>query len=116
MRTMRTTSSSSEAQLTHEIIKALNSVPGVWCWRQNTGRRGGVSFGKRGAGDISGIVGDGRRLEIEVKKPGNKHFQPEQLTFLDLVRTRGGVAGVVHSVEEALDLVTARILPDPTRL
>lgn len=102
----------TEAELTREIIKALNMIPGVWCWRMNTGRRGGVSFGLKGQSDITGVLLGGTRLELEVKKPKNNRFEPEQPAFIQRMKAHGALVGVVHSVDEAIAIVTARILPE----
>jgi hypothetical protein len=41
----------------------------------------------------------------EVKIPG-KYATPEQENFLEFVRKNGGIAGVVHSPEEVISLLT----------
>lgn len=51
-------------------------------------------------------VKDGKIHYLEVKKPGGK-VSTEQLNFINIMRDRYGcVAGVVYSVEEAVELVT----------
>jgi len=47
---------------------------------------------------------DGRPAFIEVKKPKQKQ-KPEQIHFMELMRSRGYRAGVAHSVEEALEII-----------
>jgi hypothetical protein len=96
----------TEADLTHAIVDTLNNIPGVWCWRQNTGRRGGVSFGLRGQADITGVVDGGRRIELEVKLPGGK-VEPHQVAFIERMRMLGAIAGVVRSMDDAIALVAA---------
>ncbi len=49
-------------------------------------------------------VRDGRALYIEVKLPG-EHPRPDQQKFLDAMTATGALAGVAHSVEEALAIV-----------
>lgn len=89
----------------------------ISCWRQNQGMipngRGGVrSFnGRKGIADISGIFPQtviladgtshtfGNRLEIEVKMP-KKHASEDQQAFLDMINKQGGIAILVHSLEE----------------
>lgn len=95
----------TESALTHQIIHALNQIPGVWCWRNNTGRRGGVSYGLKGAADITGVIRGGRRLELEVKMPRNNKFEAQQPAFLARMNELGAIAGVVRSVGDAIDLV-----------
>ena len=97
----------AEVELTHQIVKALNMVPGVWCWRRNVGRRGGVQFGKKGQSDIEGVLRPhGRRLELEVKI--DARVTPEQEQWIEQMRLFGAVAGVVHSIDEAIQLVVGR--------
>lgn len=101
----------NEAKLTHAIISALNKIPGVYVWRQNTGaaKISGrfVRFGKVGQADITGVMIGGRRVDIEVKI---KHkITPEQDHFLTEMRERGGLSIIVTSVGEAVDFVTQSI-------
>jgi len=81
-------------------------------WRNNvgvarrTGPRGTTAtrYGLvTGASDLIGIltVGElGRFVAIEVKRPRGRVSAAQQL-FLDLVRSHGGFAAVVRSVDDA---------------
>lgn len=51
------------------------------------------------------VVLDGRVAFVETKRPG-EDARTEQERFLEVMRSRGHIAGVAHSVEEALGLVT----------
>lgn len=100
----------SEAAIQKAILEAVNCVPGCVFWRNNTGaariRGSHVRFGLcPGSGDIIGIVAGGRFASIEVKD--GARVTKEQAAFVDLVRAKGGVAAVVHSVAEAVDVVLA---------
>lgn len=55
-----------------------------------------IRFAWKGAADITGQMTDGRRLEIECKRPGEIE-RPEQAEFLALVAAYGGVACCVDS-------------------
>lgn len=114
--------STLEQAIVRQCLDYLN-VLGIPAWRQNTG---GASFARRqplprhgmgsvqekpyfvkfsrpGAADITGILpGSGRRLEIEVKRPGGKP-NPDQVRFHRLVNEAGGVYLLVHSVDELKD-------------
>jgi penicillin-binding protein-related factor A (putative recombinase) len=97
----------TEAQLTHQIINALNRFPGVMVWRANTGAikidRRFVRFGVPGQADITGVY-HGRRVEIEVKKPGKlSTLTDNQRAFLESIKAHGGVVAVVTSLDEAMD-------------
>ena len=77
----------------------------VFCWRQNQGVIPGKDgtyrrfVGLRGVSDILGVLPGGRILAVEVKRPGGK-LSDYQDVFLDHVASLGGVACCVSSVEE----------------
>jgi hypothetical protein len=88
---------------------------GIYAWRQNQGAipngNGGYrSFvGLKGVSDILGIVPQkcpcalqGVFLAVEVKQP-KKKSTAEQAAFLKGIEERGGIALVVHSLEELID-------------
>lgn len=63
-----------------------------------------VNIGHHGEADIRGHrISDGRALYIEVKLPGEKP-RADQVKFLEAMRETGAIAGVAHSVEEALEI------------
>lgn len=55
-----------------------------------------MSFGYPGAGDITGILPDGRRLEIECKSPTGKQSE-KQRKFQEKIEQNGGVYLLVRS-------------------
>lgn len=64
-----------------------------------------INVGHQGESDITGHrISDGRALYIEVKLPGEYPRQNQQ-AFLNAMRKSGALAGVAHSVEEALAIV-----------
>ena len=64
-----------------------------------------VNIGHHGEADIWGHrISDGRAFYVEVKLPGEQP-RPDQRKFLDAMRDTGALAGVAHSVEEALAIV-----------
>lgn len=66
---------------------------------------GTVNIGHHGEADIFGHrISDGKALYIEVKLPG-EHPRDDQAKFLKAMRMTGAIAGVAHSVEEALGIV-----------
>lgn len=73
-----------------EVLKSF----GVDCKRQNTGAamQGGrlVRYGEKGDPDITGVLPDGRRLDLEVKRPGARPTA-EQLDRLRRTNAAGGV-------------------------
>jgi VRR-NUC domain len=98
----------NEAEIQNRIRGALNKLPNVCVWRNNVGayKRDGVwiRYGLAvGSSDLIGIV-DGRFLALEVKTPTGI-VSDEQEAFIKSVRKYGGIAAVVRSVAEALDVV-----------
>ena len=66
---------------------------------------GTVNIGHHGEADIHGHrCSDGRAIYIEVKLPG-EHPREDQKKFLRAMANTGAIAGVAHSVEEALAIV-----------
>lgn len=65
---------------------------------------GRVKIGVPGEADIWGCTSTGRALYIEVKLPGEEPRQ-NQKDFIAAMLRQGAIAGVAHSVEEALALI-----------
>lgn len=85
--------------------------------RENTGnfelkdgRR--IVCGVKGLSDLL-FIGYGYVAFIEMKKPGQKATE-DQERFIEKVRSLGHIAGVAHSVEEALEII--RINQEPSDL
>jgi len=113
----------TEKQLQNEILREFGRNLRMRLWRANCGtavvgdvgrimalcRRAGiparvVSFGVPGQADLTGIVSDGRRLEIEVKSPRGWQTR-DQANYEHMIRRMGGVyvlARGVGDVREAL--------------
>lgn len=64
-----------------------------------------VNVGKHGESDIMGHrISDGKAVYIEVKLPG-EHPREDQRLFLEAMGRTGAIAGVAHSIEEALEII-----------
>ena len=65
---------------------------------------------EKGIPDILGCH-KGRFIGLEVKRPGKDYREPTmyQKKRLREIRLSGGIAGVVTSVEEAIDLVSKNL-------
>ena len=104
-----------EAAILRDILKVLRLDYRVaLCWRVNAGTimngEQYIQLAPRGMPDIVGILAKtpttkgGEFFGIEVKQPGGR-LQPHQAEMLERLRGYGCVAGVAHSVEEALGLL-----------
>jgi len=85
---------------------AVLRLRGIFHFRQNVGGaevQSGhfIRFGVKGCSDILGCLPDGRFLAIEVKRPGKKPTA-DQSDFLQSITNHGGLAIVVHSVDELI--------------
>ena len=102
-----------ETILQNQIIVAL-CKNGCRAWNHTVGqfytKYGSiVNIGNHGEADIWGHrCSDGKALYIEVKLPGEKPREDQQ-KFLDAMIASGAIAGVAHSIEEALDIVKSTV-------
>jgi hypothetical protein len=84
----------SEAAIQTETMRRLSEYAGLRIWRHNTGaaQYGDrvVKFGVPGAADLSGIASpSGRRIEIELKKPGGRQ-SAAQKSYGAMINKFGG--------------------------
>jgi hypothetical protein len=82
------------------------TLRGAYVWRNNTGalrdkNNRPVYFGKVGSADILGILPGGRFLAVECKAGRGKPSE-KQLEFLENVKSMGGLALIVWSVDELI--------------
>lgn len=91
-----------ETLLRGRIIKRLRQErPGFWVVLH------GSAMQKAGMPDILGCY-KGRYVGLEVKTPDNKAGATQKQAYtLEEITRAGGIAGVISSVEQALDLVPA---------
>ena len=85
-----------ERAITDAILRALRARAGVWCFKVLGG--GGQM---RGVPDIIGCC-RGRFFALEVKRPKLGRLSAIQVKRIVDIDAAGGIACVVHSVEEAL--------------
>lgn len=96
----------SERSVTAAILSALMGRTDLRIWRQNTGAatdQNGrlVRFGRPGAADLTGILSDGRRLEIEVKSAHGRQ-SVAQASFQRIIENYGGVYILARSVTDVM--------------
>lgn len=58
----------------------------------------------KGFTDLLYVSPYGRVAFIEVKKPGRK-VRPEQVKFIERLRSMGYAAGIAHNIEEAKEII-----------
>lgn len=88
----------SEKAIERRILKWLNSLEG--CWAHS--RHGGM-YDIKGNPDITGCL-NGRRIEIEVKQPGQKPT-PIQFAVMRKWEKAGAVVGWATTIEEAKEIL-----------
>ena len=101
------------------MLATLGTSPLCRIWRQNSGKAralkgdGFVQLAPRGAADYSGLLCDGRRLEIETKATHTDTCSCEscagQRHWAAMIRRFGGVYLRVRSGAEALAAVEAEV-------
>jgi hypothetical protein len=92
--------SKSEAE-TQKLIMQYLKAAGIFAWRQNSGRRGGVSYGLLGSPDIIGMTKQGRFLGIEVKADKGV-LSDSQKHFMEQCQASGGLYIVARSLDDVL--------------
>jgi hypothetical protein len=113
----------TEAQVLSQVLEVLR-MHGIDASRQNTGAATNASgrlvmFGQAGNSDISGILPDGRRLDIEVKREGfqpnklrgekREHFE-RQLERLRKTNAAGGIGFWTDDAEELARIILPEVL------
>lgn len=91
----------SEKEIQDQILEWLK-LNGYFCWRNNIGRRGVVSYGHKGSTDILGMTKAGTFLGIEVKD-AKGIVSEDQLKFIECVNQHGGMAFVARSLGEVIE-------------
>lgn len=90
-----------ERALVRQILVYLRSLPNA----EFRKRPPVYVTGHKGDPDIFGSLGS-RHVELEVKRPGEK-LTKLQAAMLERWKAAGAIAGVVHSVEEAKQLLAS---------
>lgn len=91
----------SEHEIQQQIMDYL-AYKGISHWRSNVGRKHYMQFGLVGSADITGLLKDGRRLEIEVKDYKGKQSM-EQIKFADMIRKSNGLYILARSLDDVVD-------------
>lgn len=122
----------SEKAIQNEIMRALGQDPRCIIWRANVGyavpmhtvkaaltmmksgqfagaiklleKAQPIAFGLPGQADITGILANGRRLEVEVKTDTGR-VSPEQTIFARNMARMNAAHGVARSAADALAIL-----------
>jgi len=116
MRNEKETIGMSEKEIQNAILRTFGTLPHLRLWRANVGvaRMGPrvVRFGVPGQADLTGILPDGRRLEIEVKSSTGRQ-SPDQQAFQRIIERFNGLYILARSVEDVRrQLVAAGVRGD----
>jgi len=86
----------SERSIVTKVLRYLKTVPGCFCWKEHGGM-----YGTAGIPDIIACV-NGRFIAFEIKTPSGKTTKLQEATIRKILNAggAGGVAAVVHSVDE----------------
>jgi len=100
----------TEKQVQNAILRAFGTLPTLRLWRANVGAarigRRVVRFGIAGQADLTGILPDGRRLEIEVKSATGRQTAAQK-AFQEMIERFHGVYILARSVEDVRRQLTA---------
>jgi hypothetical protein len=89
-----------EAEVLKQCLKWLKARR-VFCDRHDCGSGPGQArYGIKGAGDIIGILPDGRHFEVEVKRGRGGRLSQYQFQRMLAIRKAGGAYTVVHGIPE----------------
>ena len=101
----------AEKPIQNEVMRAFSTRPDMRLWRANagvakfederTGQERRVRFGIPGQADLSGLMNDGTRLEIEAKAPGKKQTLQQQ-NFQNMIEDFGGIYILAYSVQDVV--------------
>jgi len=95
----------TEKQIQNDIMREFATRSDLRLWRANTGvarfGRRIVRFGVPGQADLTGILNDGRRLEIEVKSATGRQDNDQQ-RFEAMIKKFGGIYILARSVDNVL--------------
>lgn len=100
----------SESEIQKACLDWLNTIPGVKVWRQNTGavvseykgKKRFMRFGQKGQADITGLTNSGVRIEIEIKRGGEKPTDA-QLDWLRTMWSYGAITFWTDSIERCVE-------------
>jgi len=92
-----------ERQVQNEVLRAFGTKSWLRLWRANTGAaqfgRRLVHFGVPGQADLTGILIDGRRFEVETKSATGRQSE-DQRNFQRVIERFNGLYVLARSVSD----------------
>lgn len=92
-----------ESYIQNTILREFGIRPDMRIWRANAGaatyRGQRVQFGVKGQADLTGILPDGRRLEIECKTAVGRQSE-DQKNYESLIKKFNGLYILARSVDD----------------
>ncbi len=99
----------SERQIQNAILRAFGTKRWMRLWRANSGvaqiGRRIVRFGVPGQADLTGILPDGRRIEVEIKSATGRQTQ-DQKNFQRMIERFRGLYVLARSVKDVRRALT----------
>ena len=93
----------TEKQIQNAILREFGTRGDIRLWRANAGASciGGrfIRFGIPGQADLTGILPDGRRLEIEVKSAKGRQTAPQR-NFQNMIERFNGMYILARSIND----------------
>ena len=100
----------TEKQIQNSILREFGTKPWLRIWRANVGvariNRRVVRFGIPGQADLTGILYDGRRIEIEIKS-ATGHQTQDQKNFQAIIERFNGVYILARSITDVYEQLGA---------
>ena len=95
------TKGQEESEVLKQCLEYLK-MRNIFAWRNNSGavKNGKLRYGMPGSSDILGILPNGQFLAIECKREKGGILSDKQVEFLSRIKENGGVALVVHSLND----------------
>jgi hypothetical protein len=107
-----------ERDVQNEIVRTFGSRSDMRIWRANAGvarhRTRTVRYGVPGQADLTGILPDGTRLEIECKSPTGRQ-SPDQHHYEAMIRRFGGVYVLARSVDDVWRAIAPHLPNAPAK-
>ena len=100
----------TEKQIQNSILREFGTKSWLRIWRANVGvariNRRVVRFGIPGQADLTGILFDGRRVEIEIKSATGQQSQ-DQKNYQKLIERFNGIYILARSINDVYEQLGA---------